>query len=758
VTTLTKGDGRVLMRRIARLFLPGILAGINFMCCTRCDAQGVSIPYEETFDAAVPPLLPAGWRSSMVRSPGSPDFTCVTSSAYSAPHAVMAGNATVEQWLATPLIDCRTATPGRLSFHVRRSSTFGARCIVEASTDGGGTFLLTVGDAPGLGGGTSYVRADLTLPSVLAGCPEAVFRWHVLPDSTGATGTFRIDNVRIEASEPAIPPGTVVINEIQYQPVSGEPEWLELYNTGAAGVDLKDWTIGDASLTVFHRVTGQSCIIPAGDFSIVSADSVAFRGAWPGVQTMLLQPDGFPSLNNAGDLVILRNSRGGCMDSIWYQQQWGRGPGISLERIDPLSPFADGRAWGGSRDPDGATPGRPNSIVIQERDLLAGSLSLISAMLPASALLRFVVHNAGRQNSEQFFVRVLDDANRDSVGTNDDVVASAGISTELLSRDSLAVELAWSQPRPGSHQLITEIIWPADQRQENNVSLQIVQVAIPGGMIRINEIHAAPIGGTAEYVELTNCGTRPVDLTGCWIADRPLPSGSVNRWPVLAAPRLLPPGGFHVVAGDSAVPAWNGCGPDVCFVANTTGLGLNNEGDAVILRGPDGGVLDSVAYAAVWHSANIPDPSGRSLEKYHPDLSGSDPRSWGTCVHSSGGTPGRANRIVLSDMPREAALTCAPDPFSPDGDGFNDATVVRYRLSLRSALVRIKVFDIRGRCVRDLLNTDPAGITGEAVWDGFDNDRRPLRIGIYILYLEAIDGVGGTIVAAKKAVVLARRL
>ena len=549
-----------------------------------------------------------------------------------------------------------------------------------------------------------------------------------------------------------------MINEIQYQPVSGEPEWLELYNAGAAGVDLKDWTIGDASLTVFHRVTGQSCIIPAGDFSIVSADSVAFRGAWPGVQTMLLQPDGFPSLNNTGDLVILRNSRGGCMDSLWYQQQWGRGPGISLERIDPLSPFADGRTWGSSRDPDGATPGRPNSIVIRERDLLAGSLSLISAMLPASALLRFVVHNAGRQNSEEFSVRVLDDANRDSVGTNDDVVSSAGISTELLSRDSLAVELPWSQPRPGSHQLIAEIIWPADQRQENNVSLQIVQVAIPGGMIRINEIHAAPIGGTAEYVELTNCGTLSVDLTGCWIADRPLPSGSVNRWPVLAVPRLLPPGGFHVVAGDSTVLAWNGCGPDVCFVANSTGLGLNNEGDAVILRGPDGGVLDSVAYAAEWHSANIPDPSGRSLEKYHPDLTGSDPRNWGTCVHPSGGTPGRTNSIALSDMPGEAALTCAPDPFSPDGDGFNDATVVRYRLPLRSALVRIKVFDIRGRCVRDLLNTDPAGTTGEAVWDGFDNDRRPLRIGIYILYLEAIDGVGGTIVAAKKAVVLARRL
>jgi hypothetical protein len=758
VTTLTEGDGRVLMRRIARLFLPGILAGIVVVWCTRCDAQGVSIPYEETFDAGVPPLLPAGWRSSMVRSPGTPDFACVTSSPHSAPHAVMAGNATIEQWLATPAIDCRERTPGRLSFVVRRSSTFAAKCVVEASTDGGKEFLLTVGDAPDIGGGTSYVRADLTLPSALAGCPVAVFRWHIVPDSTGVTGTFRIDDVRIEAAEPAILAGAVVINEIQHQPVSGEPEWLELHNTSAVGVDLKDWTISDASVTVFHRVASQSSILPAGDFSVVAADSAAFRAAWPEVHAALLQPDGFPSLNNAGDLVMLRDNRAGCMDSIWYQQQWGRGPGISLERIDPLSPSADGRAWGGSRDTAGATPGRTNSIAIQEHDLLAGSLALISEMLPASALLRFVVHNAGRQISEPFSVYISDDANRDSVGANDEVVASTFVSAAILSRDSLAVELVWNQPRPGNHQLIAEVNWSGDQRQENNRCLQTVQVAIPGGMVRINEIQAAPIGGTAEYVELTNCGTWPVDLTGCWIADRPLPSGNENRWPVLAVSRLLAPGGFHVVAGDSAVLLWNGCSSEVCFVANTTGLGLNNESDAVILHGPDGSVLDSVAYTAAWHSANIPDPSGRSLEKYHPDMSGSDPRNWGTCVHPSGGTPGRTNSIALYDMPGEATLTCAPDPFSPDGDGFNDATVVRYRLPLRSSLVRIKVFDIRGRCVRDLLNTDPAGTTGEAAWDGFDNDRRPLRIGIYILYLEAIDGVGGMVVAAKKTVVLARRL
>jgi hypothetical protein len=116
------------------------------------------------------------------------------------------------------------------------------------------------------------------------------------------------------------------------------------------------------------------------------------------------------------------------------------------------------------------------------------------------------------------------------------------------------------------------------------------------------------------------------------------------------------------------------------------------------------------------------------------------------------------NSIVLSAMPSDAMLVCAPDPFSPDGDGYEDVTVLRYRMPLRSALIRIRVFDIRGICVRELVNATPAGMTGEVVWDGAGENRVPLRIGIYIVYLEAIDGEGGRVVTAKCAVVLARRL
>ena len=122
------------------------------------------------------------------------------------------------------------------------------------------------------------------------------------------------------------------------------------------------------------------------------------------------------------------------------------------------------------------------------------------------------------------------------------------------------------------------------------------------------------------------------------------------------------------------------------MVASRSGLGLNNDGDTVLLYGADSVLIDSVVYNAGWHSANVPDPAGRSLERYHPQLAGTDPRNWGTCVDPSGQRRGERTASLLSALPSDATLVCAPDPFSPDADGHEDATVVRYRLPLRSSL------------------------------------------------------------------------
>jgi flagellar hook assembly protein FlgD len=103
-------------------------------------------------------------------------------------------------------------------------------------------------------------------------------------------------------------------------------------------------------------------------------------------------------------------------------------------------------------------------------------------------------------------------------------------------------------------------------------------------------------------------------------------------------------------------------------------------------------------------------------------------------------------------------LNCSPNPFSPDGDGHEDFTIISYELPTSAALVRIRIFDARGRLIRTLANGEPSGAHGQVVWDGLTDRREKARIGIYIVLLEALDASGGSMQATKCTVVVAARL
>ncbi len=100
-------------------------------------------------------------------------------------------------------------------------------------------------------------------------------------------------------------------------------------------------------------------------------------------------------------------------------------------------------------------------------------------------------------------------------------------------------------------------------------------------------------------------------------------------------------------------------------------------------------------------------------------------------------------------------LAAAPNPFSPDGDGRDDVTRIRYETTGPVTLVRLSLYDIVGRPIRRLLDNAPGVSQGETVWDGRDDQGRIARIGIYIILLECLDERGGTTSGAKGTVVLA---
>jgi hypothetical protein len=82
-----------------------------------------------------------------------------------------------------------------------------------------------------------------------------------------------------------------------------------------------------------------------------------------------------------------------------------------------------------------------------------------------------------------------------------------------------------------------------------------------------------------------------------------------------------------------------------------------------------------------------------------------------------------------------------PNPFSPNGDGLYDDTMVSFFLGREADYVNVEFYDLAGRLVRRLVfqgATDYSGRTPAAVvWDGADKEGNVVPYGIYVMRVEA---------------------
>ena len=66
---------------------------------------------------------------------------------------------------------------------------------------------------------------------------------------------------------------------------------------------------------------------------------------------------------------------------------------------------------------------------------------------------------------------------------------------------------------------------------------------------------------------------------------------------------------------------------------------------------------------------------------------------------------------------------------------------------------------VRGLCSGETLeNSQASDSSGSVIFDGLSDDDEALRIGIYIIFLEAINEGAGVVENLKTVVVVARRL
>ncbi|NBC15733.1 MAG: hypothetical protein GVY18_00280 [Bacteroidetes bacterium] len=547
-------------------------------------------------------------------------------------------------------------------------------------------------------------------------------------------------------------PQDVVVNEILYDPPEADLEFVELLNRSDETFDLRRFALADNRGDPVSLTDAPTPLDP-GAYAVLVQDAEAFRQAFPDVA--VIEPPSWPTLNNGGDAVVL-SVDGSAIDSVNYAPSWG-GDGVALERIDPAGASNNRFNWASSTADAGGTPGAQNSQFAPD----------LAPPRPIFA------EQTDEDEVEVFFDEPLDPT---SV-TSDDFQLADGRTPRLafLQGENTSVLLRFDGTLSG----VTLTVQDVRDLKGNALDEAAVPLAYrptPGALL-LNEIMYDPLADPndglpdqPEYVEFVNASAQPLSLRGLYWTDVPDETGEADTLRLGMAFRRVAPDSFAVAFanGDAtedqttlqaAFPAL-AFDADALLPQDRTTLGLVNGGDLIRLHRADDAVLDEAFYDPDWHNPNLRDAAGVALERVSPTAPTDDAATWNSSVADAGGTPGRTNTVALPPSPDQAdtGVTIAPSPFSPDGDGFEDQTRIQFTLSSTVTLVRARLYDARGRHVRTLEQARLAGRTGELVWDGLDDDGNDLRMGIYVVLLEAIDTNGGTTDAFKEPVVLARPL
>lgn len=552
--------------------------------------------------------------------------------------------------------------------------------------------------------------------------------------------------------------GDIVVNEIMYAPTDATNEWFELYNKGNEPVNISNWKWRDLQGATLRTITTNNISIPPDGYIIVCQDSVKFKDRFPGTTGTIIQSMGWSTLNNSGDDgVTLYNASNEKVDSVIYNSSWGGLGGFSLERklADGIS--NDPNNWATSVAVDRATPNRVNSVTPKDFDIALTRFA-VEPLFPAvneSVRFDFTIKNLGINVAQNFILNIYDDLNFDTVPSSGELINSNTFAN-LNPGDSVLYSFTLQNLDSGLKQIIAIVDYPPDEDPSNNRLVRNFRVGgETGGNFVINEIMFDPLVGQAEWVELYNATGQIVNIRNYkFIESNNIFSFSPNE------DYFINPGDFIVIAGDTTIYERFGhlrnLEPGQHLFFNS--MSLSNSGEVLTFTDSLGNILDQVDYKANWKNPNIPNAKGISLERINPRLGSNERSNWSSSANPLGGTPCLPNSIFTPFLPSTGELTISPNPFSPDGDGFEDFTIINYKLTVPFAQLRGKIFDVKGRLVRTLANNQLTASEGQIIFNGLDDDNRRLRIGIYVVFLEAIDDQGGTIEILKAPVVIATKL
>jgi hypothetical protein len=546
---------------------------------------------------------------------------------------------------------------------------------------------------------------------------------------------------------PSAAPKDIIITEVFADPSPRvelpEAEYIELFNRSATAFDLTGWLLTDGS-----SAASLSTTLPPGGYLIVTSSAAATNFAWYGT---VLGTSTFPSLNNAGDVVMLKNAAGLTIDSVkftdrWYRDDTKKEGGWSLELIDPNNPCGEEDNWAASEDVSGGTPGKENSIKADKPDVTGPAMI---AAIPRSETEISLIFNETLTDqlpgANAFNIQPAREIQ--SIRFTDFTLKEITIvlRSPLLSKVWYTItvqdvhDCAGNSIREGSNRVDFALPETAD-------SLDIV----------INEILFNPRPTGVDFVEVVNTSGKFINLKNWSIAT--INNGVImNAAPLTAQDLLFKPGAYRVFTENGNVLKGEyPQGREENFLEVISLPGFNDDQGSVALISDQGKVIDQFSYAADMHTSFINDDEGVSLERITFDAPTDDLQNWKSASSLSGyATPGFINSNARAGNVVKESVHVDPEIFIPVS-GQPDFTQIHYNFEQGGFIANVKIYDAQGRQVRALANNALLGTEGFFRWEGDRDDGSKARMGYYMVWFEVFDDAGTVRTFRKRLAITAR--
>jgi hypothetical protein len=174
-------------------------------------------------------------------------------------------------------------------------------------------------------------------------------------------------------SEPA-EPGDILFNEVLFNPLPGDPDYLELYNCSEKVIDasrLQLISINDASgdkSEVIPVSDEYRCILP-GEYYAITTDTKRISERYFSTDPdHLFETGSLPSMSDDKGHLILYNRELDRIDELVYNDDMhysllSTHEGVALEKTDPRNESEVAANWHSATEGSGwGTPGAPNSV------------------------------------------------------------------------------------------------------------------------------------------------------------------------------------------------------------------------------------------------------------------------------------------------------------------------------------------------------------------------------------------------------------